>query len=56
VASLWNHPRYIEAQRRDVPWPLLTGQDLADIGGYLAMLPAPPKPAPAKPAPKPKSS
>jgi mono/diheme cytochrome c family protein len=39
VAALWNHPRYLEAQRREVPWPLLTGQELADLGAYLGTLP-----------------
>jgi len=41
VASLWNHPRYLEAQRREVPWPVLAGQDLADMGAYVASLPRP---------------
>ncbi len=49
VASLWNHPRFLPAERREVPWPLLTGQELADMAAYLATLPR-------VPAPKPKSS
>jgi mono/diheme cytochrome c family protein len=39
VASLWNHPRYLEARRQEVPWPLLTGQELADLAAYLTTLP-----------------
>lgn len=49
VASLWNHPRFLPAERREVPWPLLTGQELADMAAYLATLPR-------APASKPKSS
>jgi len=49
VASLWNHPRYLEARRQEVPWPLLTGQELADLAAYLTTLPK-------ASAPKPKSS
>jgi mono/diheme cytochrome c family protein len=47
VAAMWNHTRYIEAQKTEVPWPILTGQELADIGAYLASLsrlPPPKKP------------
>lgn len=47
VAGLWNHPRYLEARRQEVAWPLLTGQELADMASALAALPrvaAPPKP------------
>jgi mono/diheme cytochrome c family protein len=39
VASLWNHPRYLEARRQEVPWPLLTGQELTDVAAYLTTLP-----------------
>jgi mono/diheme cytochrome c family protein len=48
VASMWNHTRYIEAQKVEVPWPILTGQELADIGAYLATVPQAraPKPSP----------
>jgi mono/diheme cytochrome c family protein len=38
VAALWNHPRYLQAQQREVPWPMLSGQDLADIATYLGDL------------------
>jgi cytochrome c len=38
VAALWNHPRYVEAQRQAVPWPSLTGQELADMAAYLASI------------------
>jgi cytochrome c len=48
VASLWNHPRYLDALKREVPWPALTGQELADIGAALGSVPKPtaPKPKP----------
>jgi mono/diheme cytochrome c family protein len=39
VASLWNHPRYLEKERREVPWPILTGQELADMAAFLGSLP-----------------
>lgn len=39
VAALWNHPRYLEARRQEVPWPLLTGEELADLSTYLGSLP-----------------
>ncbi len=42
VAALWNHPRYLPAQRQEVPWPLLTGQELADMAAYVAALPKTP--------------
>jgi mono/diheme cytochrome c family protein len=48
VAAMWNHPRWVEAQRREVPWPVLTGQELADMAAYLASLQR-------SAAPKPKS-
>jgi mono/diheme cytochrome c family protein len=41
VASLWNHPRYLAAQQKEVPWPVLAGQELADIAAYLGTLPKP---------------
>lgn len=46
VAALWNHPRYLQAQKQEVPWPVLTGQELADVASYLSTLPkvAAPKP------------
>jgi mono/diheme cytochrome c family protein len=48
VASLWNHPRYLMARRQEVPWPLLGGEELANVSAYLATLPgaAAPKPKP----------
>ena len=41
VAALWNHPRYLEKQRQEVPWPLLTGQELADMSAYISGLSRP---------------
>ncbi|MFQ5899012.1 MAG: c-type cytochrome [Candidatus Methylomirabilia bacterium] len=40
LAGMWNHSRYMEfrAQKLQVPWPLLTGQELADIAAYLGSL------------------
>lgn len=40
VAGMWNHSRYMEAeaQRREMAWPILTGQELADIARYLESL------------------
>lgn len=49
VAALWNHPRFLEAQKQEVLWPILIGQELADIAAYLGGLPR-------TGAPKPKSS
>jgi mono/diheme cytochrome c family protein len=48
VTSLWNHPRYLMARRQEVPWPLLSGEELANMSVYLATLPtaAAPKPKP----------
>ena len=44
VAGMWNHSRYMEAQaqKQEVAWPLLTGQELADISTYLATVPKAP--------------
>ena len=39
VAAMWNHPRYLVAQRREVAWPAVTGQELADIAAFVAVLP-----------------
>jgi mono/diheme cytochrome c family protein len=39
VAALWNHPRYLEKERKEVLWPLLTGPELADMAAYLGSLP-----------------
>jgi mono/diheme cytochrome c family protein len=46
VAALWNHPRYLQKERREVPWPLLTGQELADMAAFLGSLPQAPGTAP----------
>jgi mono/diheme cytochrome c family protein len=50
LAGMWNHSRYMEtqAQKQEVPWPVLTGQELADVSAYLGSLskgraPRPPK-------------
>ena len=51
VAGMWNHSRLMErqAEKRDVPWPVLNGQDLADLSAYLGSLSAPPaRKAPAQ--------
>lgn len=49
VAALWNHPRYLPAQRQEVPWPLLTGQELADMAAAVAALPKTPTAKPKSP-------
>ncbi len=48
IAGMWNHSRYMEAQaqKQEVAWPLLTGQELADISAYLVTVP---KAGPSKP-------
>jgi len=40
LAGMWNHSRYMEAQaqKQDIPWPVLTGQELADIAQYVQSL------------------
>lgn len=40
VAAMWNHSVYMEekAARMKVSWPLLTGQELADLTAYLNSL------------------
>ena len=40
VAGMWNHSRFMEVQARkqEIPWPVLTGQELADIARYLRSL------------------
>lgn len=37
LAGMWNHARFMEAQaqKQEIPWPVLTGQELADIATYL---------------------
>jgi cytochrome c551/c552 len=44
VAAMWNHPRYLEKERREVAWPQVSGQELADVAAHLAALPAPAAP------------
>ncbi len=43
VAGMWNHGRYMEAQaqKQEIPWPVLTGQELADIARFLQSLATP---------------
>ncbi len=40
AAGMWNHSRLMEAQaqKQEVPWPVLTGQELGGISGYLGSL------------------
>lgn len=40
LAGMWNHSRYMEAQaqKREIPWPLLRGLELADISAYLRVV------------------
>ncbi len=40
VAAMWNHSRFMEsqAQKQDISWPVLTGQELGDIATYLSSL------------------
>ncbi len=40
LAAMWNHSRWMEAQaqKQEVPWPILTGQELADITTYLGSI------------------
>jgi mono/diheme cytochrome c family protein len=40
IAGMWNHSRFMEAQvqKQQIPWPILTGQELADISAYLASI------------------
>jgi mono/diheme cytochrome c family protein len=43
IAAMWNHAAFMEAQARkqEVSWPLLTGQELADISAYVGSLARP---------------
>lgn len=45
VAGMWNHSRLMEAQaqKQEVPWPVLTGQEMADIAQYFQSLARPPR-------------
>ena len=40
VAAMWNHSRFMEsqAQKQDIAWPVLTGQELGDIATYLSSI------------------
>ena len=40
IAGMWNHAVYMEAkaQKQDIAWPALNGQELADIATYLNSL------------------
>jgi mono/diheme cytochrome c family protein len=40
VAAMWNHSAYMEdkARKLEVAWPVLTGQELADVSAYLTSL------------------
>ncbi len=44
IAGMWNHSVYMEAkaQKQDIAWPMLTGQQLADLSAYFAALAKPP--------------
>ncbi|MBI2554870.1 MAG: c-type cytochrome [Candidatus Rokubacteria bacterium] len=46
VAGMWNHSRYMETQtqKQELPWPVLSGQELADIARYLQSLAKPLRP------------
>jgi mono/diheme cytochrome c family protein len=48
IAAMWNHSAWMEdkAQQRNVSWPILSGQELADLTAYLNTL--------ARSRPKPK--
>ncbi len=41
VAAMWNHARFMQAQaqKQDISWPVLSGQELRDIATYLRSLP-----------------
>jgi mono/diheme cytochrome c family protein len=43
IAAMWNHSTAMEAKARkqDVAWPLLSGQELADVSAYLGSLTKP---------------
>lgn len=43
VAAMWNHSGFMEAQtqKQRVPWPVVSGPELADIAAYLGSLSKP---------------
>ncbi len=43
IAAMWNHSSLMEAQteKQQIPWPVLTGQQLADVTAYLGSLSRP---------------
>jgi mono/diheme cytochrome c family protein len=51
IAGMWNHSAYMEAkaEKQAVAWPMLTGQQLADLSAYLGSLA---RAGGAKPRPK----
>jgi cytochrome c551/c552 len=48
IAGMWNHSAFMEAQaqKQEVSWPTLTGQELADISAYVGSLARPKAPTP----------
>jgi mono/diheme cytochrome c family protein len=46
IAGMWNHSSRMEgaAQTKAIAWPVLSGQDLADITAYLGSLASPGRP------------
>lgn len=46
IAGMWNHAAYMEAraQKQEIAWPVLKGQELADIATYLNSLAKPGRP------------
>jgi mono/diheme cytochrome c family protein len=45
IAAMWNHAGFMEAkaQQKAVAWPILTGQELAQVSAYLnSLAPRPP--------------
>ena len=47
IAAMWNHSRVMEAQaeKRQITWPELRGDELLDLSAYLAALPRSKPPA-----------
>jgi hypothetical protein len=48
ITGMWNHGRFMEriAERKSIAWPVLTGQELADLSAYLASVGTPRRVAP----------